>query len=320
MKKKLLGKSKVEISEIVLGCWAMGGEFWGGTDDEKSINAIRAAFDLGITTLDTAEAYNKGYSERVIAQALKGIKNDVVISSKVASSHLAYDQVIEACERSLVNLNRDYIDIYFLHWPSREGVPLEETMKAMDKLKKDGKIKCIGLSNFGKDSFELAKSITEVDAYQPPYNLLWRGIDKEMLPYCIENDIGVMPYSPIAQGLLTGKFSLGHQFPEGDTRGRTPLFQPENMKRALILVEQLKPFAEKYDKTLAQLSMRWVMQVSGITAPIVGGRNAKQVKENVGAVGWAIEDSDFEKIDELSREFCDALPNYASYFNKTIVK
>jgi aryl-alcohol dehydrogenase-like predicted oxidoreductase len=324
LKRRKIGKSAVESSEIILGCWVMGGERWGGADDNESIAAIHKAIDLGMNTLDTAEAYNNGYSESIIGRAIKGRVYDVVISSKVQESHMKHDEVIAACERSLKRLGRDYIDIYFLHWPAGyfggPGALLEETMGAMVELQKAGKIRAIGMSNFSLEEFEIAGEAARIDAYQPPFNILWRGAEPEMFPYCIKNDIAVLPYSPIAQGLLSGKFKPGHIFRDGDTRHTTPLFREGPMERAIILNEKLKPIAGKYGKTLAQLAIRWVCQFPGVTAPIAGGRNSRQVLENAGGAGWTLSGDDFAFIDSLSREFHDLLPNYKNYFDTTIVK
>lgn len=322
IQKKKVGKSAVAISELVLGTWAMGGTYWGEADDRESIRTIHAAVDCGMNTLDTAEAYNNGYSEQVIGRAIQGRVHDVVISSKVANYHMAYDDLIASCERSLRNLGRDYIDLYFLHWPSHcfghTPVPLEETLRALQDLLSAGKIRAVGLSNFEQEDFEHAGKHLRVDAYQPPYNMLWRRAD-DMLAYCRERDISIISYSSAAQGLLTGTIPPDYAFAEGDNRKNTPLFQPENRERAAALVEQIRPFAQRYNKTLTQLVLRWTMQVPGITAPIVGARTPGEVADNAGAAGWQLPAADFKAIDGISREFCDLLPNYRSYFDTGIV-
>lgn len=324
MNMKKLGTSGVQVSEMILGCWVMGGAQWGGADDNESIRAIHAAYDAGINTLDTAEAYNDGYSESIIGKAIQGHPNDYVISSKALNCHSKYDQLKAACENSLKRLGRDYLDVYFLHWPSHfyggKKVPLEETMAAMSELKKEGKIRAIGLSNFSVEEFKIAMEVDRVDVYQPPFNILWRRMEDENLPYCIENGISVIPYSPIAQGLLSGKFSIDSVFPDNDIRSNTPLFLPENRIKALELIEKLRPIAEKYRKTLAQLAIKWVMQFPGITAPIVGGRTDKQVLENVGACGWKMEQSDFEKINTLSKDFWRQMSHYNHFFDTAVIE
>lgn len=323
MQRKKIGNSDVHVSEIILGCWVMGGENWGGADDNESIRAIHAALDTGINTLDTAEAYNNGYSETIIGKAIRGRENKYVISSKATYLHSKRDALRLACENSLKRIGRDYLDIYFLHWPSYsfggESVPLEETMSALAELKQEGKIRTIGLSNFSISEFEEAQKYARVDVYQPPFNILWRRMEAEHLAYCLENNISIIPYSPIAQGLLSGKFSMDSKFTGDDIRPGTPLFQPNNMKHALELIEKLRPIADKYDRTLAQLALRWVMQFPGIAAPIVGARTDRQVRENAGAAGWAIEREDFEQINAWSRGFWIQMPKYNHFFDATVL-
>lgn len=322
MQRNQIGKSDVTVSEIILGCWVMGGAQWGGADDAESIRAIHAAKDAGIDTLDTAEVYNDGYSEEVIGKAIKGHAHEYVISSKVANNHMRAAEIKRACENSLKRLGRDYLDLYFLHWPAHfyggEAVPLEESLTALAELQQAGKIKAVGLSNFSQADFEAAGKVLRIDAYQPPFSLLWRRPAEELFDYCIAQDIAVVPYSPLGQGLLSGKFRMDTEFKGDDIRPGTPLFQPENRSRALALVEELRPIAQKYGKTPAQLAIRWVMQFPGVTAPIVGGRTAKQVGENAGAAGWSISDEDFAAMDKLSRDFWQQMPHYNHFFDLTI--
>jgi aryl-alcohol dehydrogenase-like predicted oxidoreductase len=324
LSRKKAGGSGVEISEIILGCWVMGGERWGGADDNESIRAIHRAIDLGMNTLDTAEAYNNGYSEDIIGRAVRGRSHEVVISSKVQESHMRRGDLVAACERSLKRLGRDCIDIYFLHWPAGYfGGPrasLAETMEAMAGLREAGKIRAIGMSNFTKEQFEEAGKTVKVDICQPPFNILWRGSEAGLFPYCVQHNIAIVPYSPIAQGLLSGKFRPGHVFREGDSRGTTPLFQSGPMERALALTGKLKPIADKYGKTMAQLAIRWASQFPGVTSPIVGGRNPAQVEENSGGAGWVLSGEDFDFIENLSKEYHAALPKFKNYFDTEIVK
>lgn len=323
MQMKKIGTSSVETSEIVLGTWAMGGTYWGPADDEESIKAIHRALDCGIVTLDTAEAYNNGYSEKIIGKAIEDRKDKVVISTKVANYNSSYEAVKASCHRSLNNLKRDYIDVYYLHWPSYEFghpyVPFEETLRAVAELKEEGKIRAVGLSNFSLKDFEQAKKIITVDAYQPPFNILWRSVD-DMFPYCMENNISVFPYASVAQGLLTGTISPGYVCGEGDKRSTTPLFQPENMEKAWGIIRELKQMAEKYNKSLVQFVLRWTMQFPGVTAPLVGGRTDKEIEDGIGAVGWEIKEEDFNEVNKLSLTFFNSIPKYKNYFNTEIVE
>ena len=215
-----------------MGTWQAGKDMWAGIDDAQSTQAIKAAYDAGITTFDTAEVYGSGHSERVVGNALYDVRDRVVIATKVFSNHLQYNQVIGACHGSLKNLNTDYIDLYQIHWPpgsfGAKKVPLEETMRAMTDLKAQGKIRAIGVSNFSRSQLEEAATFGRVDSLQPPYSLFWRKVETDALPYCRKNNITVLAYSSMAQGLLTGKFGPDHTFAKGDHRFRNKLFQPEN--------------------------------------------------------------------------------------------
>ena len=229
METRTLGNSEVQISPILMGTWQAGKKMWVGIEDEESIKAIRGGFEAGITTIDTAEVYGEGHSERIVGKALADVREQVVYASKVFSNHLKYDQVIEACDRSLENLQTDYLDLYQIHWPSgnfnSEVVPIEETMKALNKLKEQGKIRAIGVSNFSRTQIEEAAQYGRIDSLQPPYSLFWRQVEKDARDYCVENNIAILAYSSLAQGLLTGKFGIDHQFAEGDHRAKNKLFQ-----------------------------------------------------------------------------------------------
>ena len=232
MKTRKLGKSEIEITPIIMGTWQAGKRMWAGIEDNESIKAIRAAFESGITTIDTAEVYGEGHSEQIVGQALADVREQVVYASKVFANHLKYDQVIEACHRSLTNLQTDYLDLYQIHWPSgtwnSEVVPVEETMRALNQLKQDGKIRAIGVSNFSRQQLEEVCQYGQIDSLQPPYSLFWRQVEKETQPYCVEHNISIIAYSSLAQGILTGKFGAQPQFAEGDHRKDNRLFQPDN--------------------------------------------------------------------------------------------
>src|SRR5579883_2897147 len=208
METRALGKSEIHITPIITGTWQAGKSQWVGVEDADTIKAIRSAFDAGITTVDTAEVYGQGHSERVVAEALSDVRDRVVYATKVFANHLKYDQVIAACEGSLRNLKTDYIDLYQIHWPSgsfnSEVVPIEETMRALNDLKQQGKIRAIGVSNFSRAQLEEAAQYGRIDSLQPPYSLFWRYVEQDAVPYCVEQQISIIAYSPLAQGLLTG--------------------------------------------------------------------------------------------------------------------
>ena len=310
-----LKSTNVYISEQVFGCWAIGGTYFTGAEDEKSIAAIKAAIDAGITTLDTAPAYGHGHSENLVREAVKGYKReDITISTKLPRQKLAKADVRPACEESLKNLGQDYIDIYFIHWPTDKGDPIEDTMNELMKLRSEGKIRAIGLSNFSREQIIEARKYGDVSIIQPCYSLLWRYSDFDELNYCRDEGIAVIPYSPLAQGILTGKFKKDMVFPKEDGRSHASLFQQPYFNNAIDVVDQLRPYAEKYGVTLAQLSIRFLMQTPGITAPIVGAKNPDQVLDNVKAGFFTISPEDYDAIDKLSRAYAYSLPDFNSFF------
>jgi aryl-alcohol dehydrogenase-like predicted oxidoreductase len=286
MELRNLGNSEIKISPIIMGTWQTGKEMWVGIDDNESIRAIKAAYDSGITTFDTAEVYGNGHSEKIVGNTLRDIRDKVVIATKVFSNHLKYEQVINACHRSLKNLKTDYIDLYQIHWPpgsfGSEKVSLEETMRAMADLKAQGKIRSIGVSNFSRTLIEEAVKYGRIDSLQPPYSLFWRMVETDAMPYCLKNNITILAYSPMAQGLLTGKFGPDHQFAKGDHRFRNKLFQPANYKRVQIALDNLLPIANANNITLGQLALAWIISREGVCA-IAGARNAEQATQNAQA-------------------------------------
>ena len=310
MKLRPLGRSKIQITPILMGTWQAGKKMWAGIEDEESIKAIRAAVDAGITTIDTAEVYGEGHSEQIVAQAVSDIRHKLVYATKVFANHLKYDQVIAACDRSLTNLKTDYIDLYQIHWPSgsfnNEPVPIEETMKALNKLKDDGKIRAIGVSNFDRAQLEEAANYGRIDSLQPPYSLFWRKIEADAVPYCIEHQISILAYSSLAQGLLTGKFPPKPQFAEGDHRAANVLFQGENYQRAQNALKQLRPIAERHNCTLAQLSLAWLIAQPQTNA-IAGARNAEQAKDNAQASKVSLSEAEIQEIDQIGRQVTDYL-------------
>jgi len=314
MNQRVLGNSNIKVTEQILGCWAIGGSYWGGADDKESIATIKTAIENGITSLDTAYIYGNGHSERIVGKSIKGYDRDkLTIITKLWRTEMSGDRVSKACEGSLKALDTDYIDVYFIHYPSDE-VPIEETMTGMMKLKEEGKIRSIGVSNFSLEQLKEAMKFGEIDVIQPCYSLVWRFIDKEDLPFCIENNIGVISYCTLAQGILTGKFTEDKTFPEDDGRSRAPIFQPPYFKEALKVTEHVKKISEKYGKTPSQIAINWVMNTKGITAPIVGARTVKQVEENLQAGSFEMSREDYEYLDKVSREFCDRLPKFKTFF------
>ncbi len=313
MQTRPLGTSGIQITPILMGTWQAGKRMWVGIEDEETIKALQTGVEAGITTIDTAEVYGEGHSERIIGQALASVRDHVVYASKVFANHLKFDQVIEACERSLRNLNTDYLDLYQIHWPAgswrSEPVPVEETMRALNQLKQEGKIRAIGVSNFSRDQLAEAAQYGRIDSLQPPYSLFWRQVEQDAMPYCVEHQISILAYSPLAQGLLTGKFKPGHQFERGDHRAKNKLLQGDLFDRAQQALDQLRPMAERYHVTLGQLALAWLMD-QPMTHAIAGARNAHQVLENAKAAEIQLSEADRQAIDQIGRIVTDQLdPN-----------
>lgn len=313
MKTRQLGNTDIQITPIILGTWQAGKSQWVGIEDEKIIEAIQAALDAGITTIDTAEVYGDGHSEEIVGQAVKGQRDRTILATKVFANHLEYPQVIEACEASLKRMQTDYIDLYQIHWPAgtfnSKVVPIEETMRALDALKTAGKIRAIGVSNFSRQQIAEAAQHGRIDSLQPPYSLFWRQVEQEEMPYCVEHNLTLLAYSSLAQGLLTGKFGPDHEFEEGDVRRKNKLFHGEHYQRAQTALEKLRPIAAKYDCTLAQLSLAWLIRQPNTTA-IAGARNAEQATQNAKAGEIQLADADVAEIDAIGRIVTDHLdPN-----------
>jgi len=310
MQYRILGKSELKISSIIMGTWQAGKEMWAGIDDKHTTAAIRTAFECGITTFDTAEAYGKGHSERILGQALADVRDRVVLATKVFANHLKFDQVMAACQGSLQNLKTDWIDLYQIHWPSGsfggQTVPVEETMAAMNKLKEQGKIRAIGVSNFSRAQLEEAVRYGSIDSLQPPYSLLWRRVEKDAMPYCIDNDISILAYSPMAQGLLTGKFGPDHEFEKGDHRAKNKLFQADNIKHVHQALDRLRPMAKELGVSMGQLALAWVISHPG-TCAIAGARNGEQAAANARAADAALAQNDIARLDEIGRLVTDYL-------------
>jgi myo-inositol catabolism protein IolS len=322
MLKRNLGTSDVKITPILMGTWQAGKRWWVGIEDKDSVKAIRAAFEAGITTVDTAEVYGDGHSEAIVAEALSDVRDQVEYATKVFANNLKYDKVIEACSRSLQNLKTDYIDLYQIHWPAgsfdTEVVPIEETMNALNYLKQQGKIRAIGVSNFSRIQLEEAAKYGRIDSLQPPYSLFWRKLEKDAMPYCIENNISILAYSPLAQGLLTGKFELGHKFDKSDNRAHNQLFQGENFQRAHLALDRLRLYSDRHQCTLSQLALAWLIaqpSLNPLTNAIVGARYDDQAKANALATTIKLSAAELEEIDSIGRIVTDHLDDNPIMWN-----
>jgi len=314
-----LGASGIQVPAVSFGAWAIGGWLWGGTDDRLAMEAIHAGLDCGITCIDTAPSYGMGHSELVVGRAIEGRRHEVVLATKCgmrwdcADGQKAIDttmndgtpctiyrngrpeSIAAECEASLRRLGTDVIDVYQVHWPDGTW-PLDDTMAALVKLKEAGKIRAIGVSNFDTAMIALCQTRGTVDCVQPRYNALQREPEAELIPYCLEHQIGLLAYSPIAQGLLTGKVSADRTFPEGDIRNRNPLFGPENRRAVLDMLDRVQPIADGYAITLGQLFTAWAIAQPGVTTALVGARNPEQARENAVAGSVSLRDGDIAAI------------------------
>src|ERR1035437_1173858 len=294
MIKKKLGNSGLEITIIGFGAWAIGGagyDFgWGHQEDNESFDAIIRALELGINWIDTAAIYGLGHSEEIVAEALsrwKGNKPYVFTKcsmvwdneKNITLSHNP-DSIRKECEASLKRLNVDSIDLYQMHWPPKNNDDkIEPAWEMMAKLKEEGKVRWIGVSNFNVAQLKRAMKIAPVTSLQPPYNLINRKYESEILPFCKENNIGVIVYSPMSSGLLTGTFSKERaaKLPDDDWRSKSPNFLEPRLNKNLELAGLLKSIGKKYERNAGEIAIAWVLKNPAVTAAIVGARNVKQV-------------------------------------------
>ncbi len=313
MKTKKLGNSDLEITPLGVGAWAIGGGGWafgwGAQDDNESVDAIRGAIDAGMNWIDTAAVYGLGHSEEVVAKALEGMSKKPYIFTKCArvwnenreiGKCLKADSIRKEVEASLRRLKVDVIDLYQIHWPEPDE-DVEEGWATMAKLKEEGKVRWIGVSNFSAEQMKRAQAIAPVTSLQPPYSLVQREIEESVLPHVAATNVGVIVYSPMKNGLLSGRMSKARveSFPEDDFRKRSPYFQEPRLSNTLQLVEEMKPIAEKYNCTVGELSIAWTLRHPAVTAAIVGLRNRGQLDGVVKSATLNVEAADFQRIEDL---------------------
>jgi aryl-alcohol dehydrogenase-like predicted oxidoreductase len=293
-----------------MGTWQAGKDMWVGIEDNETERTIRAAFEAGITTFDTAEAYGRGHAERILGRATLDIRDRVIYATKVFPNHLQYDQVIASCHRSLKNLQTDHIDLYQIHWPSgvfgSRSVPIGETMAAFQKLREQGKIRAIGVSNFSRAQLSEAARHGRIDSLQPPYSLFWRHVEKDALDFCLTHQMTLLAYSPMAQGLLTGKFGPDHRFAKGDHRSANRLFQTDLYPRVQAALGELRALADRREIRLAQLALAWVISKAN-TCAIAGARSPDQIVESAAASEVELTSGDLDALDRISRRVTDYL-------------
>jgi aryl-alcohol dehydrogenase-like predicted oxidoreductase len=313
MKTKRLGNSDLSITPVGFGAWAIGGsgwEFgWGEQDDKASVAAIHRALELGVNWIDTAAVYGMGHSEEVVAFALRtwpgprpyvftkcGLRWD---EQGYVHRNLKADSIRRECEDSLRRLNVDVIDLYQIHWPTED---LEEGLGAITRLQKEGKVRWIGVSNFNVDEMRRARAVAPITSLQPPYSLVHRDVEQEILPYCRSNGLGVIVYSPMASGLLTGAMTRERaaSLPASDWRSRDVEFYEPRLSKNLALVERLREVGERVQRPPGQVAIAWALRNPAVTGAIVGARNAKQVEGNVDAATLRLTDKEIAEIEGRS--------------------
>ena len=304
MDTRKVGHTDFEITTVVFGAWAVGGWMWGGNERAKSLEAIRASLDAGVTAIDTAPVYGQGLSEELVGEAIRGRpRHELQILTKCGLRwdveegefffeneggdgrpmrtyrYAARDSVIAECEASLRRLGIDYLDLFQLHW-SDATTPIDETMEAFATLVNQGKVRAAGVSNYSVAQMRTAEQTIGLAANQVPYSMVERGIEADLVPYCLAHGKGILAYSPLQRGVLTGKYRPGHAFAKGDHRARNEFFTDENVRRINAFLDAIRPIADGHGATLAQLVIAWTIAQPGITAALVGARDGEQARAN----------------------------------------
>lgn len=327
MLQRLVGSSGIEASAVGLGTWAIGGgPWWGDTDDAQSVRAIHSAIDAGINLIDTAPAYGFGRSEIVVGKALKGRRQDVILSTKCGlwwndnqgspffmmdgynvKRCLRPNTVRQELEESLRRLGTDYIDIYLTHWQAvdPDKTPISETMESLLKLKEEGKIRSIGASNVELEHLQEYVAAGGIDVNQAHYSMLDRGLEEMIIPYCLEKRISIMAYSPLEQGLLTGKIGADQKFGDQEYRNQIVWFNPPNRQRVIDMLDGWKDLADAYGCTMAQLVIAWTLQQVGINFVLCGARHPHHALENAKAGNLILKEEDIKTIRNQLRVFAD---------------
>lgn len=311
----------ISVSPISLGTWAFGGgSWWGPQDDLDSIEAIEAAIKGNVTLIDTAPVYGRGRSEKIIGNFLRKrkLREKIILATKAGLSwqgskifhNLKRKRILQEIDESRSRLETDYIDLYQVHWPDQD-TPIAETAEVFYKLQQQKIIKAVGVSNYSVEQMAEFKKYCPLDALQPEYSLFERAIEPEVIPFCQKNNIAIITYAPLYSGLLTGKFFLNQETVPEDTNRKLksihfkePFFSLN--KKSL---EKLSKIAAGYKKSLAQLAINWNFSQAGITSAIVGSRNLKQIKENLGSVGWKISQNHLNEIKQILTHRQAALKN-----------
>jgi aryl-alcohol dehydrogenase-like predicted oxidoreductase len=326
MEYRRLGKSEIKVSAITFGAWAIGGWMWGGTERTTALAAIKASYDQGVTSIDTAPIYGQGLSEEIVGEAIQGLpRNKIQLLTKFGMrwdltkgefgfksqdnngqpldiyKYAAKESIIKECENSLRRLRTDYIDLYQIHWPD-STTPIEESMEAVSTLLQQGKIRAAGVCNYSAAQMQLANSVVTLASNQVPYSMLERTIEKELVPICIKDKISILAYSPLQRGLLTGKIKPDSKFAPGDHRPGTKFYKPENIERINDFLDSLRPLASDKKVSLSQLVLRWTIEQPGITVALAGARNSEQAIQNAKAIECTLSSDELDMMSQRLME------------------
>ena len=320
MKYRKINGTEIEISVIGMGCWAIAGDkMWGPQKKKDTEASLKTAVDSGINFFDTAELYGDGYSEELLGTFLKPDRENIIIATKAGRSNLAYEDAKRACEKSLRRLKTDYIDLYQIHWPNGD-IPMEETVRAFSELRKEGKIREAGISNFGVLDLETLTSSTLFRTNQLPYNLLWRPIEHRIIDKCEQLNMGIICYSPLAQALLTGKYRSADEVPDGRTRSRhfsgsRPMARhggPGFEDETFAAIDRIRNICARIGRSMAAVSLNWLIHQKGVLTVIAGARNPQQVRANVQAQQITLDSSVYGELASATdtvKEKCGTSPD-----------
>jgi aryl-alcohol dehydrogenase-like predicted oxidoreductase len=315
MEYRPFGQTGIMVSAIGFGCWEIGGTY-GPIDEAQFDRAVHRALDIGINCFDTAEAYGMGISEQALGRALGARRREICLVTKVGVGYPGAPnrrdssgaRIMASLEQSLRNLGTDHVDVYLIHWPD-PNTPFEETFGALDAIVRGGKARYIGVSNFRLSQLLECMKLRRIDVVQYGWNMFDRRMRREIFPWCMANGVGVMAYGSLAYGMLTGAFTPDMEFDEADWRSKRgalgslnlfrTMFGPDHFPRNLRAVEELRPLAAKYDKSLPQFGLRWTLSHPAIATGLVGFRRPEEVSENLGALGFTITDQDMAAIDSV---------------------
>jgi aryl-alcohol dehydrogenase-like predicted oxidoreductase len=320
MEYRKLGSTDLEVSTITFGAWAAGGWMWGGNDEDKAIKAIQSAYDHGVTAIDTAPVYGQGASEEIVGKAIKDLPRDKVqILTKFGLrwdlkkgdfhfhsqdnqgrdidiyKYASKKSIIKEVEDSLRRLRTDYIDLYQIHWPDT-STPIQETFEAVAQLIQDGKVHHAGVCNYSVEQMKEAEKYVNIASNQVPFSMVNKGIENEIVPYCIKNNKSILAYSPLERGLLTGKMRPGQPFDKGDHRANNPFFSQQSIIKTNAFLEKIRPIANAKEATMAQLVLKWTLERPGITIALAGARNETQSVQNAAATTFDLNPDELDSI------------------------